>query len=259
MPATNRPRALITGASRGIVRAAALELARCGYDLVLAARDTEALESARREAAHFGIRAEAMALDVCDDGSVSQGVARALAGGPLDALVNNAGVFQQRTFLAQDPAWRQREMDVSYFGAQRVTAAVLPAMIARQLGTMINVSSLVAAIPCPSVANYCGSKAALNAWSHALRGEVAQFGIRVVVFLPSHTDIEQASVSTRFDGVPGLSVEYTAGQLVRSLEQAPRQYVASPVFRAFVRLAGAFPHWVMRASTAFCTARAKGT
>ncbi|HEY8121103.1 MAG TPA: SDR family NAD(P)-dependent oxidoreductase [Myxococcota bacterium] len=249
-----RSRVLITGASRGIGRAAALELARRGYDVVLAGRDLVALESARREAAHFGVRAEALALDVIDDASVRDGVAQALDGGALDALVNNAGVFQQRLFLAQDAAWRRHELEVNYFGAQRVTAAALPAMIARGTGTIVNVSSLISAIPCPSVANYCGSKAALNAWSHALQGEVECHGVRVVVFLPSHTDTENARKLTRFDGVPALGVEYTARQLVRALEKHPRQTAASPVFRAFLRLAGVFPRWAegqIRASTKF--------
>jgi len=250
-------RVLITGASRGIGRAAAIELARRGYDLVLAGRDLAALDGTRREAAHFGVDAQALAIDVCDDASVRDGVACALASGPVDVLVNNAGVFQQRLFLAQDPAWRQRELDVNYFGAQRVTAALLPAMIARGSGTILNVSSLVGAIPCPSVANYCASKAALNAWSHALRGEVERHGVRVVVFLPSHTDTENARRLTRFDGVPALPVDYTARQLVRALERRPRQYAASPVFRAFLRLAAVFPRWAegqMRASTEFSLA-----
>ena len=254
-------RVLITGASRGIGRATAIELARRGYDLALTGRDLGALDSARREAADFGVAADSFALDVCDEASVRDGVMRALSSGPIDVLVNNAGVFQQRLFLAQDPAWRQRELDVNYFGAQRVTAAVLPAMIARGSGTIVNVSSLVGAIPCPSVANYCASKAALGAWSHALRGEVERHGVRVVVFLPSHTDTENARKLTRFDGVPALPVDYTARQLVHALEKHPRQFAASPVFRAFLRLAGLFPRWAegqMRASTAFSLAEGEG-
>jgi short-subunit dehydrogenase len=240
------PRILVTGASRGIGRATALLLARRGVRVVLAARSESELDALARAIDELGGTAEVLSLDVSDDASVADGIARTLAHGPVDALVNNAGVFDQRPFLAQDPAWQRHEMDVNYFGAQRVTRAVLPAMIRRGTGTIVNVSSLVGAIPCPTVANYCGTKAALNAWSHALRGEVARHGVRVVVFMPSHTATEQALASTRFDGVPALPVDYTAAQLVKALDRAPRSFAASPVFRMFLRLAGIFPAWAER-------------
>jgi short-subunit dehydrogenase len=172
--------------------------------------------------------------------------------GPIDVLVNNAGVFQQALFLAQDRAWQQHEMNVNYFGAQRVTRAVLPSMLDRGRGTIVNVSSLVGSIPCPTVANYCATKAALDAFSHALRGEVQGRGLRVVVFVPSHTDTEQARETTRFDGVPAMTVEYTVRQLLHAVDRAPRRFAVSPVFRMFLRVAGVFPGWAeaeMRKST----------
>ncbi|AKF11082.1 SDR family NAD(P)-dependent oxidoreductase [Sandaracinus amylolyticus] len=245
-------RVLVTGASRGIGRATALALARRGDRLVLAARDEDALREVAREVLARGADAMVVRCDVTDDASVSSAIERALAAGPIDVLVNNAGVFHQAPFLAQDPTSQRREMDVNYFGALRVARAVLPSMIARRRGTIVNVSSIVGAIPCPTVASYCGSKAALNAWSHALRGEVAQHGVRIVVFLPSHTDTEHALATTRFDGVIALRADYVATELVRAIDRAPRAYAASPVFRAFLRLAGMFPAWAearMRAST----------
>jgi short-subunit dehydrogenase len=239
-------RALITGASRGIGRATATLLARRGVRVVLAARNEGELQTLAAEIVTAGGAAEVLAMDVTDDASAATAMARALTAGPIDVLVNNAGVFDQRPFLDQDAAWQRHEMDVNYFGAQRVTRAVLPSMMRRKSGTIVNVSSLVGAIPCPTVANYSGTKAALNAWSHALRGEVAQAGVRVVVFMPSHTDTEQARATTRFDGVPALPVDYTARQLVTAIDRAPRSFAASPVFRMFLRLAGLFPGWAER-------------
>lgn len=235
-------RVLVTGASRGIGRATALALARRGERVVLCARSRAALEALAREA---GERAEVAILDVTDDESVERALAEILARGPVDVLVNNAGVYEQQLFLAQDPAWQRREMEVNYFGALRVTRAVLPSMLARGRGTIVNVSSLIGAIPCPATASYCASKAALNAWTHALRGEVAHRGVRTVVFMPSHTATEEAQ-ATSYDGVYALPVEYVAAELVRAIDRAPRSTAASPVFRAFLRLAGLFPGWAER-------------
>ncbi len=251
MSSKNPMRVLVTGASRGIGRETALALARRGDAVVLAARTERQLRDAAREVTEEGGRAEVIVMDVTDDDSVRTAIAEALDKGPIDALINNAGICQQVPFLAQDPERARREMEVNYFGALRVTRAVLPAMRARGRGTIVNVSSLLGAIPCPTVANYSATKAALNAWSHALRGEVASDGVRVVVFMPSHTATKQAE-SVRFDGVPSLPVAYTVSQLLRSLDRAPRSYAASPVFRMFLRLAGMFPRWAegrMRKST----------
>ncbi|MFV8753138.1 SDR family NAD(P)-dependent oxidoreductase [Nannocystaceae bacterium ST9] len=239
-------RILITGASRGIGRAAALDFARRGHRLVLAARDLDRLRALAAEIAALGGRAEVVELDVSSDDSVARAAAEILAVGPLDVLINNAGVFQQRLFLDQDPAWARHEMEVNYFGAQRVARAILPAMLERRSGTLVNVASLLAAVPGATVANYCGTKAALVAWSHALRGEVERQGVRVVVFMPSHTATEAALENTRFDGVYALPVDYTAAQLVRASERAPRSMAASPVFRLFLRLAAVFPGWAER-------------
>lgn len=239
----NEPRrVLVTGASRGIGRQTALALARRGDRVVLCARSRSELEAI---AERIGPRAEVLPMDVTDDASVAAAIEAALARGPIDVLVNNAGVYDQRLFLDQDPAWQRREMEVNYFGALRVTRAVLPSMLARGVGTIVNVSSLIGAIPCPATASYCATKAALNAWSHALRGEVAHHGVRVVVFLPSHTDTAQAQ-RTRYDGVRSLPVEYVAEELLRAMDRAPRSFAASPVFRVFLRLAGLFPAWAER-------------
>jgi short-subunit dehydrogenase len=228
-----------------------MALAARGDALVLCARTEQELEDVARQARALGARAEAVPMDVTDDDSVCRAVSRALEGGPIDVLINNAGIFAQQLFLQQPEDWQRREMEVNYFGTLRVTRAVLPSMIARRQGTLVSVSSLIGAIPCPTVANYCATKAALNAWTHALRGEVEQYGLRTVVFMPSHTDTEQAR-TVRFDGVPSLPVDYTVSELLRALDRAPRSFAASPVFRAYLRLAGLFPGWAegrMRAST----------
>jgi short-subunit dehydrogenase len=133
-------------------------------------------------------------------------------------------------------------MELNYFGALWMTRALLPSMLERSSGTVLNVSSILGAIPCPTTANYSAAKAALNAWSHALRGEVAPRGVRVVVFMPSHTQTEGGS-RARFDGVPALPLEYVANQLLHALDHTPRSFTTSPVFRTFEWLSRVFPGW----------------
>lgn len=233
-------RILVTGASRGIGRATAVALAARGHTVVLAARDEAALKAAAQEIAASGGRAEVLRMDVTDDDSVEEAARTLLAGGPCDVVINNAGSCDQAEFLAQPAATRRAEMELNYWGAQRVTLALLPSMIRRGQGAVVNVSSLLGSVACPTTASYSGSKAALNAWSFALRREVERFGVRVSVFVAPHTQTDCGRKS-RFDGVTSLPVEYTARELLRAVDRAPRLYAASPVYRLLLRLAGFFP------------------
>ncbi|HKU40424.1 MAG TPA: SDR family NAD(P)-dependent oxidoreductase [Polyangiales bacterium] len=238
-------RILITGASRGIGKQAALQLARRGHSLVLAARSRTALERVAAQITAEGGRAEVLPMDVTDDASTRAAIAHMLASAPCDVVVNNAGTCLQGQFLAQEPERLREEMELNYWGAQRVTRAVLPAMIARGAGTIVNVSSLLGIVAAPTTCNYSASKAALNAWTHGLRGEVARFGVRLVVFVAPHTQTELGA-ATEFDGVHSLPVEYTALELCRAIDHAPRQYAASPVYRLLIEVAGWFPRFMER-------------
>jgi short-subunit dehydrogenase len=239
-------RIVITGASRGIGRHTALALARRGEHLILVARQLEPLRAAAAEAERQGAASvQVVSADLTDLASVEAGAQEILAAGPVDVLINNAGSCEQAPFLQRTAADLEAEMSLNYFGALRMTRALLPAMLARASGTILNVSSLLGSIPCPTAANYSAAKAALNAWSHALRGEVEAHGLRIVVFVPSHTQTEGGSRS-RFDGVPALPVEYVVEQLMYALERTPRSFTTSPVFRCFEWLARLFPGWAER-------------
>lgn len=206
--------------------------ARRGHRLVLAARDEAALLALARECGE----AEIAVMDVTDDESVARAIARV---GDVDVLVNNAGSCDQDVFLRQPLARQRAEMELNYWGALRVTRAALPQLIARR-GSIVNVSSLVGSIASPTTANYGASKAALELWSHALRAELAQYGVRVTVFVAPHTDTPMGR-AVKFAGVPSLPVRYTAEGLVRALERMPRKWAASPVYNLFLWLARLFP------------------
>ncbi|WP_437538144.1 SDR family NAD(P)-dependent oxidoreductase [Sorangium sp. So ce726] len=236
-------RILVTGASRGIGRAAALALAEQGHTVALAARDEGALRQLAGEIARAGGRAEVVPMDVTDDASVERGIARLLEAGPCDIVINNAGSCDQADFLVQRMETQRSEMDLNYWGAVRVTRALLPSMLLRRSGVVVNVSSMLGIVASPTTANYSATKAALNAWSHALRGEVGRFGIQVVVFVAPHTDTASGR-RVRFEGVVSLPVAYTVEALLRAVDRAPRQAAASPVYRLLLRLAGLFPAFI---------------
>jgi short-subunit dehydrogenase len=233
-------RILITGASRGIGRETARLLARRGHRVVLAARDAAALDAVRRTIQAEGGHAESLPVDLTDDTSVEHAARALLASGPCDIVVNNAGCMDQREFLLRSADSLRAEMELNYWGALRLTRALLPAFIERRAGVVVNVSSLLGSIAAPTAANYCASKAALEAWSLALRAEVARFGVRVGIFVAPHTDTEMGR-RARFEGVVSLPVAYTARELVRAIDRAQRKYAGSPIYRLLLGLARMFP------------------
>lgn len=183
-------RILVTGASRGIGRETALQLAAAGHTVILAARDEPALIALAQEIVRRGGQAETLPLDLTDDVQVQAAVTALQRRGGCDVLVNNAGLSEQAEFLLQSVAEQRAEMELNYWGSLRITRALLPAFIARGTGLIVNVSSLLGSVAAPTTANYGATKAALEAWSHALRGEVSRFGVQVTVFVAPHTQTE---------------------------------------------------------------------
>ena len=238
-------RILITGGSKGIGLATAKALARRGHSLILAARGQSALAAAQRSIAEGGGTVQIVTMDVTDDASVVRAIDEALRSGPIDVLVNNAGIGEQVTFLEQSEAAAHREMELNYFGARRTARAVLPSMIDRGQGLIVNVSSLLGTVGTSTMASYCATKAALEAFTHGLRGEVERFGVQTSVFVAPHTQTELGA-QCEFRGVRSLPAEYVAKELVRAIERAPRRYAASPVYRFFLRLAAWLPMFMER-------------
>jgi 3-oxoacyl-[acyl-carrier protein] reductase len=186
---------LVTGASRGIGRAIALELARRGSGLVLAARQEGALEEAAAECRAAGAEVHAIAIDVGDGGSVKSGVDRALAeAGRLDHLVNNAGVTGDGLLMRMRREEWDRVLKVNLTGAFEMTRAVLPAMIRARYGRIVNISSVVGLMGNAGQANYCAAKAGLLGLTKSLAREVASRQITVNAVAPGfiETDMTRA-------------------------------------------------------------------
>jgi NADP-dependent 3-hydroxy acid dehydrogenase YdfG len=173
---------LITGATGGIGRAAALHLARLGHRVFATGRRAEALEPLRKEA--DGLPLEVLPMDVDDADSVAAAageVLRRTDGYGVDVLVNNAGFARFGPVALVGDAELKAQFETNVFGLVRVTRAFLPAMRARGDGTIINISSMVGRISLILQGVYCATKHAVEALSDSLRREVAGLGVRVVV------------------------------------------------------------------------------
>jgi NAD(P)-dependent dehydrogenase (short-subunit alcohol dehydrogenase family) len=168
--------AVVTGISSGIGRAAAAELARRGFRVFGTVRTAGAADLP-------GVTP--IVLDVRDDASVERGVAEILAAaGRIDVLINNAGTSILGAIEETDTAQARELFDVNFFGAVRMTRAVLPAMRAQRAGRLIFVSSVVGFLPAPFMGFYAASKHALEGYAESLDHEVRGLGIRAVLLEP---------------------------------------------------------------------------
>lgn len=170
--------AVVTGASRGIGRAVALELARRGFETVATMRDPAAGSSLADEAAAAGGHLEVRRLDVTDPASIE-------LPSPLQVLVNNAGVEAAHPAF-EDTAlelWRTM-FETNVFGLIEVTRRAIPALRAAGAAVLCNVTSSSLLAPVPFYGPYRSSKAAVSAIGESLRAELAPFGIRVLEIMP---------------------------------------------------------------------------
>ncbi|CAM3279689.1 SDR family oxidoreductase [Nocardioides dubius] len=179
----------ITGAAQGIGRATAEALAAHGAKVAIGDLD---LELATRTATAIG--GTAHRLDVRDREGFAAFIAEAEAAhGPLDVLVNNAGVMPNGGFLDLDDATNDLIMEVNVGGVVNGMQTVLPGMLARGRGHIVNVASLVGKFPLPGLAMYTASKFAVVGLTAATRREYADSGVSLTAILPSAVDTALAS------------------------------------------------------------------
>jgi 2-hydroxycyclohexanecarboxyl-CoA dehydrogenase len=182
-PSTTRT-ALVTGAARGIGKAIAAELAAQGHRVAVA----DILEDAASETASE-IGGIAVRLDVTDSGAVDEAASRVEHElGPIGILVNNAGWDEFKPFLeTEEPVW-ERIVDVNFKGCLRCCRRIVPGMVDRSYGRVVNVSSDAARVGSSLEAVYSGAKGAVVSFSKALAREVARHGVTVNVICPGPTD-----------------------------------------------------------------------
>ena len=227
-PANGQPTALITGASRGIGAATARAFATAGFDLLLVARSSEALEQLAGDLRSNGRRVETAAIDLAEASGVAAGL-QALLGRGLQptVVINNAGAAYTGS-LAEMPIERwQWLMQLNLTSVFQVCQAVLPGLRERG-GQIINVSSHAARNAFPDWGAYCTSKAALASFSRCLAEEERQHGIRVSTLTLGAVNTplwDSETVHCSFDRRAMLSPERVAEALLSLAQQPSSQIV----------------------------------
>jgi short-subunit dehydrogenase len=184
---------LITGASDGIGKRLALDLAARGAVVAGCGRSIARLKETLKEVRRTSPSSTMIGCDVSDAEQVRGMVAKILADfGKIDVLINNAGVGMRRPFMETDLAIVEEIMRVNYLGAVYCAREVLPSMIERRDGHILNISSGAGLMGVLNMAAYCASKFALNGWSESLYYELKPLGVHVSIVCPG-------SVATDFN------------------------------------------------------------
>jgi NAD(P)-dependent dehydrogenase (short-subunit alcohol dehydrogenase family) len=188
--------ALVTGSNTGIGRATALALAAKGFRVYASCRNPHKAQDLIDEAVKRKLQIQVLPLDVTDAEQCRQTVETIMAAEErIDLLVNNAGIGVMGAIEEVPLDEVRRQFDTNVFGLLQLTQLVLPVMRKRRRGRIINVSSVAGSMSVPAMGIYCASKFAVEALSDALRLEVAEFGIKVVVVQPGPIDTHFESSS----------------------------------------------------------------
>jgi short-subunit dehydrogenase len=222
---SSRPLALVTGASAGIGRELAKVLAREGHDLVLVARRQPELdELARVLKEQYGATARVIPADLAAPDAAVQLVGELGPDAQIDVLVNNAGFGGHGSFVSRDRDADMRMVAVNVAALTDLTKLLLPGMVARGRGRVLNVASTAAFQPGPFMAVYYATKAYVLSLSEALAEEVSGTGVTVTCLCPGVTD-------TEFHAVAGTDAQpLTQGPLSMSASA-----VAESAYKAMVR------------------------
>jgi short-subunit dehydrogenase len=218
--------ALVTGASAGIGTEFAKQLARRARSLVLVARREERLNELRDELTRRdpNLNARVRKTDLADPGQVDELVAW-LENEKIDVdlLINNAGLGDYGSFPASDPARNDQMLMVNVVALTSLTRKLLPPMIARKRGAILNVSSTAGFLPIPGMAVYAASKAYVNSFSEALRAELRGTGLSVIALCPGPVHTEFGEVAKR----PGREPERGPEFVYVSVERVVRDALAA--------------------------------
>ncbi|MEC1261938.1 3-ketoacyl-ACP reductase [Bacillus swezeyi] len=222
--------ALITGGGRGIGRATAIALAKEGVHIGLIGRTAANLEKAAEELKAFGVKVSVAAADVKDLKAVESAVQFVQEElGQIDILINNAGIGGFAGFLEQSPEEWENIIQVNLMGVYNVTRAVLPDMMERQSGDIINISSTAGQRGAAGTSAYSASKFAVLGLTESLMQEVRKHNIRVSALTPSTVATDLAIDSKLTDGNPErvMQPEDLAEYMVAQLKLHPRIFIKS--------------------------------
>lgn len=239
---------LITGASSGIGRGVALEIAARGAHLGLLARREDLLNEVVSQARAKGVKAVAVAADVRDAAAVREAADRVRAElGPIDILIANAGIGTSDHALRLTPEHAANVIGINVLGAVNSVAAVLPEMVERKQGRLVAISSLAAYRGLAKSAEYCASKAALTSYFESLRIDLRGSGVGVTVIHPGF--IKTPLTSGREAKMPYLmELDDGVRKIVSAIEREKRSYAfpwqLATIVRAGLMMPTAMYDWI---------------
>jgi short-subunit dehydrogenase len=241
--------AVVTGASSGIGRAFALELARRGHPILLVARRRDELQRVAAEITAGGGRAEPLVVDLASAGG-AEAVARAAeALGDVSVLVNNAGAGSYGPFLEQPVGRDAAQVALNIDAVVALTRRLLPRMVARGRGQVINVASILAFMPTPYFATYAATKAFVLSFSEALAHELRGTGVRVLAASPGVVKTEFSGVAgspEQESALPKLTPDAVVRATLRAAESGRVVRVVGPAYRLLAAVAAITPRPLMR-------------
>lgn len=252
---------MITGASSGIGAATAVEAARRGANVVLAARRAERLEQIALQCRTFGVTAITVPTDVRNRAECRRLIESA---GTVDILVNAAGYAVLDPIADADPEILGDMMTTNYFGAIWCTQAVLPQMLERRSGTIVNVSSITGIMGVARMGGYGATKAAMIAFTESLRDEVLDRGVEVALVCPGTTETEffvraeRDKIPAASRLVPALHPGRVARAVCDSVEDGRYRRIlplSAALFMRMKELTPRFAHLLMRRVSAFLERR----
>ena len=220
--------AYITGAGQGIGRATAIQLAREGVNVGLMARTESKLLEVAKEAEGYGVKASIATVDIADIKQVEQAVSSLQSSlGDADILINNAGIGTYGSFLEIEPEEWKHTLEVNLFGTYHVTRTVLPQMIEKDQGDIINISSSSGLKGTAGSTAYSASKFALQGMTEALMQEVRRNNIRVFTLNPSlvATELSFGDELSEQDKEKYMQPEDLAEYMVAQLKLHPRIFI----------------------------------
>lgn len=247
--ALDQTTALVTGASSGIGRAFAVQLASRGADLVVVARRQEKLQELAKELAGTGsgVNVEVLVADLADPKQRATVEARlADPERPIGLLVNNAGFGTAGLFHKSDIGREDEEVRLNVLALLRLTRAVLPGMVERRHGAVVNVSSVSGEQPLPGWATYAATKAFVTSFSRAIAAELKGSGVQVLNVLPGFTRTEfqnHGNFGQHF--IPGpvwMTAEQVATSSLRALDRGRSEVIPGLRYR-LVALASRLSPW----------------
>jgi 3-oxoacyl-[acyl-carrier protein] reductase len=222
--------ALITGAGKGIGKAIAIALAKEGVNVILVARTQSDVDQLAVETSNLGVKSLALSADVSDINSINKAVTTALAEfKTIDILINNAGIASFGKFLELEPDAWEKIIQVNLMGTYYTTRAVLPNMIDRQTGDIINISSTAGLNGNALTSAYSASKFAVMGLTDSLMQEMRKHNIRVTALTPSTVATDLSLELKLTDGNPEkvMQSEDVAELIIAQLKLNRRVFIKS--------------------------------